>query len=346
MTAIPDIPDCLQADELKATAESIADWQLPSGMIPWFPGGHADPWNHIEAAMALDTVGLTAEADAAYQWLVDMQRPDGAWHHYYLDDRVSQDRLDSNCVAYVATGVWHRYLVTGDVGFVEEMWPTVEAAIEFVIDLQTERGEVIWARHADGTPWSFALLTGSSSTSHSMRAALAITDLLGRERPRWENATAKLMHVIENEPSAFTPKERWAMDWYYPVLAGVVTDEAGRTMLAEREHHFAMPDRGIRCVSDRPWITTAETCECAIAHVSVGLRGRALELFESIQEYRDTDGRYFTGVADPDKETFPEEERTTYSAAAVILAADALCDATPASGLFADHFLLPRPLAD
>ena len=23
--------------------DAIADWQLPNGMIPWFPGGHADP---------------------------------------------------------------------------------------------------------------------------------------------------------------------------------------------------------------------------------------------------------------------------------------------------------------
>jgi hypothetical protein len=40
------------------------------------------------------------------------------------------------------------------------MWPVVEAAIDFVLDLQEPRGEILWARHADGTPWPFALLTG------------------------------------------------------------------------------------------------------------------------------------------------------------------------------------------
>ena len=44
-----------------------------------------------------------------------------------------------------------------------------DAAIEFVLDLQTRRGEVIWAKKTDGTPWSYALLTGSSSISHSLR---------------------------------------------------------------------------------------------------------------------------------------------------------------------------------
>ena len=53
-------------------------------MIPWFPGGHADPWNHVEAAMALDLGGRRAEADRAYEWLVDLQRADGSWHQYYI----------------------------------------------------------------------------------------------------------------------------------------------------------------------------------------------------------------------------------------------------------------------
>ena len=100
-----------------------------------------------------------------------MQRPDGAWHQYYLADAVEQDKLDANVCAYVATGVWHHFLLTGDQGFVETMWPVVERAIDFVLDLQRPRGEIIWARHADGTPWSFALLTGSSSHLPSRCAA-------------------------------------------------------------------------------------------------------------------------------------------------------------------------------
>ena len=33
-----------------------------TGMIPWFDGGHCDPWNHVEAAMALTVAGLRDEA--------------------------------------------------------------------------------------------------------------------------------------------------------------------------------------------------------------------------------------------------------------------------------------------
>jgi hypothetical protein len=91
--------------DLSTTVDGIAEWQLPNGMIPWFPGGHADPWNHVEAAMALALGGRRTEAERAYEWLVSTQRPDGAWHQYYLADRVEQDKLDANVCAYVATGV-------------------------------------------------------------------------------------------------------------------------------------------------------------------------------------------------------------------------------------------------
>ena len=87
----PDVPGLITADEIRTTSAHIADWQLPSGMIPWFPGGHADPWNHVEAAMALAIGEHRAEAELAYQWLVDIQRPDGSWHQYYLEHEVEQE---------------------------------------------------------------------------------------------------------------------------------------------------------------------------------------------------------------------------------------------------------------
>ena len=57
MSRLPDLEGVLSSEEVHATAESIASLQLPSGMIPWFDGGHCDPWNHVETAMALDVAG-------------------------------------------------------------------------------------------------------------------------------------------------------------------------------------------------------------------------------------------------------------------------------------------------
>ena len=332
---------------IRRTIEAIAEWQLPSGMVPWYPGGHADPWNHVEAAMALQLGGLRTEAERAFDWLVSTQRPDGAWHQYYLEDRVEQDKLDANVCAYVATGVWHHVLLHDDRGFAETMWPVVEAAIDFVLDLQQPRGEVLWARHADGTPWSFALLTGSSSICHSLRCAIALAELLGHERPDWELSAARLAHVVGHVPDAFAPKHRWAMDWYYPVLAGVVVGDAGRERLAARFDRFVDDGHGVRCVNDRPWITVAETCECAIAHLAVGEREKAERLFSWTWQYRHDDDRYWTGTVYPDESRFPAGERSTYTAASVVLCHDAITGGSPASALFTDTTsALPELIGD
>jgi hypothetical protein len=344
---VPEVPGILSADQIQATADGIAEWQLPDGMIPWFPGGHCDPWNHVEAAMALALGERRAEAERAYEWLASMQREDGSWHQYYLPDRVEQDKLDANVIAYVATGVWHHHLLFEDRGFLEAMWPVVEAAIDWVLELQTPRGEIIWARHADGTPWSFALLTGSSSIVHSLRCAIAIAEQLGHERPDWELSAARLAHVVRLHcagelPDAFAPKHRWAMDWYYPVLTGVLRGDEGRARLDGRRDTFLVENMGIRCVSDRPWVTAAETCECLLAYLSLGERELARKMFGWAQLLRAEDEHYWTGIVFPEMVHFPGGEKSTYTSASIVLAADALSGTSPASGLFVDHDALPE----
>jgi hypothetical protein len=261
---LPTVTGILTADDVAATIDSIAAEQLPSGLIPWARGVHGDAWNHTEAVMALALGGRWRETERAYDWLLGNQRADGSWHQYYLGDMVEEAKLDANICAYPAAGVWHQWLLTGDRGFIETMWPMVERAIDFVLDLQTPRGEIRWARHVDGTAWPFALLTGSSSISHSLRCAIALAEELGRERPDWELSAASLVRTIRHAPEAFQPKERWAMDWYYPVLAGAVLWQDARDRLDDGWDRFVLEGRGVRCVSDRPWVTAAETCECAL----------------------------------------------------------------------------------
>ena len=121
MSSVPHIPGVLSADEVIVSATHLASLQNSSGMIMWYPGGHSDPWNHVESAMALDVAGFHTEAERAYEWLADIQRPDGNWHNYYLpdgdrDDTVEDTKLDTNVCAYIATGVWHHWRCTGDRG--------------------------------------------------------------------------------------------------------------------------------------------------------------------------------------------------------------------------------------
>lgn len=338
---VPAVDGLLTTADIRATGESIAELQLPSGQIPWFPGGHCDPWNHIETAMALDVVGLHDEAALAYQWLVDIQHDDGSWHQYYLGDDVEEFKFDANPIAYIAVGVWHRWLLHGDRSWLDQMWPVVDKAIDWVVELQRPAGDIVWARHADGTPYSFSLLTGSSSMSHSIRAAVAIADELGHDRPRWKQAAELLTACIRDDEGAFAPKKRWAMDWYYPVMTGAIQGAAGLDRLRAGEQKFILPGAGVRCVADQDWVTSAETCEAVLAYLAVDDRAMATTLFEWAQINRDHDGAYFTGMAFPQRVNFPGGERSAYTAAAIVLAADALSETTPAARLLWAHDSLP-----
>lgn len=324
----------LSRAEIEATIDSIAAVQMPSGMIPWFPGGHADPWNHVEAAMALAAGGRTAAAEAAYQWLVATQHDDGSWFQYYLDGAVENYRRDANVCAYVAAGVWQHYLVTGDRGFLETMGPVVAAAIDFVLGLQTRGGEITWCYEADGGRGEFALLTSSSSIFFSLRCALAIARQLGDEPPDWELAAARVGYAVATREACFEPKRRWAMDWYYPVLGGAVRGDDARFRLKERWDDFVMEGLGVRCVSDRPWTTAAETAECVMALETVGESETARRVLEWTHHLRHDDGSYWTGSVHPEVVHFPPDERTTYTAAAVVLADDLLYGTGPSAGFF------------
>ena len=324
----------LSGAEVAATVEAIAAWQLPNGMIPWFPGGHADPWNHVEAAMALTTGGRLAEAQRALEWLAANQHPDGSWCHYYLAEGVEEPRRDPNVCAYLATGTWWYYLETGDAGVLRELWPVVDRAMSFVLRLQQPGGEVLWSMEPDGTPGRFALLTSSCSIHHSLRCAVAVAEHLGEERPEWELAAGRLAHAVANRPGAFEPKDRWAMDWYYPVLSGILRGEAGRAQLQSRWDEFVIDGVGVRCVSDRPWVTAAETAECAMALDAVGATETARLLLTWSRHFRHQDGGYWTGCVHPECVRFPGGERSTYTAAAQVLANHVLDGAGRAAGLF------------
>jgi hypothetical protein len=330
---LPEVPGVIDPDAIAATAASVAAVQQPSGAIPWFPGGHVDPWDHVEAAMALSVVRRYSDAERAYGWLFARQRPDGSWPIRVRREQVEDGGADTNYCAYLAVGVLHHWRLTRSGRFLRTAWPHVRAALDFVTSLQAPRGEVYWARGADGVVDESALIAGCSSIHQSLRCGLALADLLGQPQPEWELALARLRHVLAHHPEAFADNSRYSMDWYYPVLGGAVRGQEGRARIKERWDTFVVPGWGIRCVSDQPWVTGAETCELVLALHTLGEHDAAVELFASMQHLRDPDGSYWTGHVVPAGLRWPVE-RTTWTGASVILAADALAAATPASGLF------------
>lgn len=345
---LPDLPGILDAHQVAATAASIARMQEPSGAIPWTVGEHTDLWNHVEGAMALLVARRVEEAEAAYDWAVAQQRADGSMPLKIVDGVIEDASGETNMSAYLAVGVWHHWLIRRDLAFVRRMWPFVRRGLDFVAEMQAPFGGIRWSQEwtstgPDGVPArrnEGALLAGSSSIYQSMRAGVALADLLDQPQPEWELTGARLGHALRTHRDLFLDKSEFSMDWYYPVLGGAVRGEAAERLLASRWEEFVEPGLGIRCVVDNPWVTGAETCELALALDALGDRRRALELFDWMQHLRHEDGSYWTGSVHPQHVFWPGEQ-TTYTAAAVILAADALTLATPAATIMRGTTLAP-----
>ncbi|MBW1596545.1 prenyltransferase [Streptomyces sp. JJ38] len=320
------LPGVLTAEQAAATVAGIAAEQRPDGAIPWFRGHHLDPWDHVEAAMALDTAGEHARAAAAYGWLAEHQLPDGSWYAAYADGDAREPTdtgRESNFCAYVAVGVWHHYLSTGDDTFLERMWPVVAAAMGFVLSLQQPDGTVAWKREPDGTVLTDALLTGCSSVYQALRCALAIAEHREEPQPDWELAFGRLGHAIAHHPERFADKSRYSMDWYYPVLTGAVTGTAAKERIEAEWDRFVVPGLGVRCVTPNPWVTGGESAELALALWVMGESGRAVEILRSIAHLRAPSGMYWTGYVFADEAVWPREQ-TAWTAGALLLAVAAL----------------------
>lgn len=311
--------------ELEATVATIRALQEPSGRIPWFPGGTGDPWNHAEAAMALSAAGHHEAAERAIDWLVSVQRPDGAFHAAYgPGDEVLDRRLDTNGAAYLAAACLHRFLQTKDASALEARLPSIEAAVGFVLDQQRPGGEICWSDAPVGSPGDLCLLAACSSIHLSLRAAAACAGVLGRRWPEVEEAAARLAGALRDRPAAFADKGEYAMDWYYPVLSGALPGASAWRRLEAGWDRFVRVGRGVLCRADGRWVTAAETAECALACLAVGRREDARRLLAWTATHRLASGEYLTGLVYPERSQFPPGERTSYTAAAVVLAADAL----------------------
>nr|WP_206442432.1 prenyltransferase [Streptomyces boncukensis] len=330
------MPGVLTARQAAHTVTGIAAHQRDDGAIPWFRGHHLDPWDHVEAAMALDAAGEHARAGAAYRWLADHQLPDGSWYAAYADGDASAptDRTrESNFCAYVAVGVWHHYLATGDGAFLDRMWPVVMGAVEFVLRLQRPGGQIGWKREPDGTPCADALLTGSSSVYHALRCALALAEHRGEPQLDWELAAGLLGHAIRRHPERFLDKSRYSMDWYYPVLGGALRGAEAKARIEEGWDRFVVPGLGVRCVVPNPWVTGGESAELALALWAAGEPERARTVLEWIQHLRAEDGMYWTGYVFEDDAIWPRE-RTAWTAGSLLLAVAALGGDEPTVRVF------------
>ena len=171
--------DSSKIEFYKSSVEYILKVQNQDGSIPWEENKKLDPWDHIEAAMGLSVAGKKEEAESAFLWLKANQLSDGSWYSEYLMSSPVTKRKETNFSAYIATGLWHYYLIFEDKNFLKFMLPTITKSVNFVTSMQTEHGDIYWASEEDKEILDDSLITGSSSIYKSLECASAIFNLLG-----------------------------------------------------------------------------------------------------------------------------------------------------------------------
>ncbi|MBF0118439.1 MAG: phenyltransferase domain-containing protein [Desulfobacterales bacterium] len=326
--------------DVKGTAKFIANVQKENGEIPWAIDDKTDPWDHIESAMGLTVGGFYDASRKAYEWSKKSQMNDGSFWSYYRNGEPDKGAYkDTNMTSYIAVGVLHYYLATKDINFLNEMWLTIESAIDYVINMQGEDGEIFWAKRNDGTIDKTVLLTGCSSIYMSISCALKIASILNKEKPEWRSSRKKLGNAIKNMPHLFDQsKSRYSMDWYYPILCGAISRKDAQKRIELFWDTFIIAGWGVRCVSDRPWLTIAESSELVMSLAAMGKFEAAEMVFSWILDKKYEDGSFWTGYTYPDKVIYTTD-KTTWTAAAVLMAADILYGLTSASNLFKHDFL-------
>lgn len=328
--------------KLIKVAKYIKACQDYDGFIPWYPNVQGDPWNHVESAMGLAACGFLDEARAAYEWLARMQLPNGSWFASYFRSHAENpltpnaSHIEPHFVAYIATGVWHYYLVSGEQEFLRRFWPSVNMALKFVLLSQTSNGVFPWAYKSLDMAQEDALVTSCCSIYKSLECGLRIATELGEQRVFWQQSRARLGAALRHHPENFNQlwkrQDNYAMDWFYPVLVGLMDKKSAWLHLQQKLNKFVIERRGCLCVLEQPWVTIAESCELVMALLACGQRGIAEELFSWLDVYVEPDGGPWMGYVYKECALWPLE-RPTWTAGAMLLAADALAGQTK-SGMF------------
>ena len=318
--------------------EYITKCQNRLGAIAWEPNGKVDPWDHVESIMALNLLDFKEEALKGFDWLISSQEQDGSWYSEYQGEKITNLNKETNFCAYISSGALHHFLNFKELSFLEKIWPTLKKSIEFVISGQTDEGDILWAKD-DNEEWmDDSLLTGCASIFKSLNDFNKIAKTLGYEefilKEEIKNLKDSIINKSERFDRTWESKARYSVDWYYPVLCGIHNKQDSKKIINERWDEFVVPGLGCKCVSEEPWVTVAESCELILALNKIDEKKTALEIFENISRLIDQkDKLFWTGYVYKDDKFWPIE-KPSWTAAAVVLAANSLFEFNSTSNFF------------
>ena len=317
--------------DLQKSASSIKYLQYKNGAIPEWrgPNENIHIWNHIECCMALTTAGFFKEAKKGFDYVVQLQQPDGS---FYTEPNKKNNFIEIHLMAYVLVGLWHYYLCTHDDHYLAIHWEFIKKLMNFLSQAQDVSGAFYWGQ-SEGKWHEEFLLTANSSIYKSIYCAIKIAQLLNSNCEGWINALKNLQQTINYPKSFWSNKENFAMDWFYPALTGFMNDNKLSSHIFLHWDDFVIDGVGCKCVREKPWVTVAETAELIMACCRANCIEQAHQLFNWIGQFQHTDHQfwmgYHTNLAIYWPTVFP-----TWTTAAMVLAYDTLYQVSNGCQLF------------
>ena len=319
-------------------AKFIKSIQLESGAIPSNDDGSHDPWDHIESIMGLNFANEYESSKLAFDWLIKNQNQDGSWFSKYMDDIPIEKNKPTHFAPYISVAALHFYKIFSDKEYLEYLWPSIESAINFSIKLQIQNGTIPWSVDKNQKIEEDFLLTGSSSILKSIECGIAISKIIKSTKnlEEWNNSYELLSKAIKNPSGKFDvlkDRRRFSMDWYYPILSGCLNDNQIFFYIDKIFKDFYIKEMGIKCVSEEPWVTVAETCEFIICLMISGRDEDAKKLLKDVINISDINGVPYMGWQYEENIFWPLE-RPSWTSAALIIAADSVMGLSKGKDLF------------
>ena len=323
-------------------AQSIKTNQLDSGAIPSNSDLSHDPWDHIEAIMGLNFLNDKESSDLAFKWLKNNQNKDGSWYAKYSNNDPIELNKPTHFGPYISVAALHYYKIFSDKDKLLELWETIDSAINFSLNLQDSNGTIPWSVDKNNQIENDFLLTGASSILKSLECAIAISKILDLDaNKKWTKAYELLAYAIKNPKGLFDKtidRSRFSMDWYYPIISGVLSDSEKDKYIKKIYKDFYIEGIGVKCVVEEPWVTVAETSEFIVSLVISNEIEEAKKLLIEVMNISDLNDIPYMGWQYEENIFWPEE-KPSWTAAALILAADSIYDFSSGSDILKENQL-------
>ena len=340
-----DVAELVTARQLPATVDAIAEWQLPTRHDPVVPGRPRRPVEPHRGGHGARRSAATARPPSGpTTGCVASSAPTAPGTSTTWPTASSRTSSTPTCVAYVAAGVWHHWLLPATAASSRRCgrWSSRPSTSCSTCRRPAARSS------GPATPTArrgrFALLTGSSS--HLPQPALR------HRHRRAARPRAPRLGARRRPPRPRHPRRARRLRPQAPLGDGLVLPGARRRDDRRRRagpaspHRFdtfidRRPGRALRRRTARgsPRPRPASACSPTWPSASTRPPQRAVRVGPALRAPTTA----ATGPASsyPDEVHFPGDEQSTYTAAAVVLAADALGGVTATADLFTSHDALP-----